>query len=312
MRPSAPRLGTTCRAATRTCARGRSHRSDRAPPHRRRGTRRGRRRRCPLGDGGPPRSTPRRSRSRRLHLRVCPGDGDARAPLPAGHIGHPGRRIGAQAGVDLGYGREPLRAEQLFEHRPGERRLALVEIGAVTGIRNTRASPDASTNHPADGCRRPAAGAGAMKFRLAPRAMPRRATGSANGAPRPPGRRVVNVEYLPAPPAARAIPARSARPRRPPPASRTVPTAPRRRAPDRGRVATPRSTLSTSIDATVAWNRRSTSASRRSEAPGSTVTTSLLPPPIDGRHDRRGVPSGRYRTVKPNEYESLSAGTRRR
>jgi hypothetical protein len=69
--------------------------------------------------------------------RVRPGDGEARPAAAARQVRH-ARRRPRQAGVDLGHGGQPRRAQQLREQRPVRVGDALAHVGAVVGVRDPR------------------------------------------------------------------------------------------------------------------------------------------------------------------------------
>ena len=76
------------------------------------------------------------------HLGVAACDRDRRSAQPAGDVGDAGGRIGLEPFVDVRDRGQPLGREQVLEQRPGEPRLALVEVGAVVGVGDAVARPE--------------------------------------------------------------------------------------------------------------------------------------------------------------------------
>ena len=75
-------------------------------------------------------------------LGVGAGDRDARPAEPARNVGDTRRRIAIEAIVDGRHSGQPVGREEVVEQRLGEARLALVEVGAVVGVRDSVAGSE--------------------------------------------------------------------------------------------------------------------------------------------------------------------------
>ena len=75
-------------------------------------------------------------------LRVRTGDREARPAEPARDVGDTRRWICIQALMDCRHGRQPVLRKEVVEQRPGETRLAFVQVGAIVRIRNALAGPE--------------------------------------------------------------------------------------------------------------------------------------------------------------------------
>src|SRR5215472_11470414 len=103
----------------------------------------------PVGDAGLSRVAPRLIDRRRIKVKTVDrdlwirlGDADAGPTGSAADVRDQRGRVGAKASVELGYGREPLRAQQLQKPRPVQLGDRAPHILAVRLVRHAASAPE--------------------------------------------------------------------------------------------------------------------------------------------------------------------------